>query len=183
MIGRQQEFNLKLNQFFDCLVVGLSFWLGYWLRSAGSRWFHWAELPSFEVFYWQFVLVVPFTPLILERLRYYINPLQKSVAKSLRQLCQGLVIVVVMLLVIATFAKQNTASRAVLGLFPLVAIPLLLIRESMVRSWMRGQIKQGRFRERVVFAGPQMDVDRLIQSLPADQVPSVDLLAGGGNPC
>ena len=86
MIGRQQEFNLKLNQFFDCLVAGLSFWLGYTLRDAGAKWFGWAELPPFERFYWQFVLVVPFTPLILERLRYYISPLQKSVAKSLRQL-------------------------------------------------------------------------------------------------
>jgi len=176
MIGRQQEFNLKLNQFLDCLVMGLSFWLGYWLRWAGSRWFHWEELPSFEMFYWQFVLVVPFTPLVLERLRYYVNPLQKSVAKSLRQLCQGLVLVVVMLLVIATFAKQNTASRAVLGLFPLVAVPLLLIRESLVRTWMRGQIKKGRFRERVVFAGPQLDVDRLIKSLPEDHVQQMDIV-------
>ena len=170
MIGRQQEFNLKLNQFFDCLGVGLSFWLGYTLREAGTQWFGWADLPPFERFYWQFVLVVPFTPLFLERLRYYINPLQKSVAKSLRQLCQALLIVVVLLLVIATFAKQTTDSRAVLALFPVMAIPVLLIRESLVRSWMRGQIKQGRFRERVVFAGPPGDVERLILSIPPEQM-------------
>ena len=176
MIGRQQEFNLKLNQFFDCLVVGLAFCLGYALRDAGTKWFGWAELPPFYRFYWQFVLVVPFTPLILERLRYYVNPLQKNVAKSLRQLVQALVIVVVLLLVIATFAKQSTDSRAVLALFPAVAIPLLLIRESLVRSWMRGQIKQGRFRERVVFAGPLEDVDRLINSLPADHVQQMEIV-------
>ncbi len=177
MIGRQQEFNLKLNQFFDCLAVGLSYWLGYTLRDSGSSWLGWAPVPSFDVFYWQFVLVVPFTPLILERLRYYINPLQKSVAKSLRQLSQGLAIVVILLLVIATFAKQNTASRAVLGLFPLVAIPILLIREALVRVWMRGQIKQGRFRERVVFAGPLEDVERLIQSLPADHLQTMEIVS------
>lgn len=176
MIGRQQEFNLKLNQFFDCLAVGMAFWLGYCLRQAGSVWFGWEGIPEFERFYWQFVLVVPFTPLVLERLRYYVNPLQKSVAKSLRQLCQGLVIVVVLLLVTATFAKQTTDSRAVLALFPLMAIPLLLIRESLVRTWMRGQIRQGRFRERVVFAGPLQDVERLIQSLPADQVQMMDIV-------
>ncbi|MDB6070404.1 MAG: Exopolysaccharide biosynthesis polyprenyl glycosylphosphotransferase [Verrucomicrobiales bacterium] len=177
MIGRQQEFNLKLNQFFDCLVVGLAFWLGYSLRAAGSLWFGWAELPPFERFYWQFVLVVPFTPLILERLRYYVNPLQKTVAKSLRQLCQALVIVVIMLLVTATFARASTDSRAVLGLFPVVAIPLLLLRESLVRTWMRGQIKQGRFRERVVFAGPLEDVDRLIRNLPQDHLQMMDIVA------
>ena len=177
MIGRQQEFNLKLNQFFDCLVVGLSFWLGYLLRDFGSLWFGWLPLPEFERFYWQFVLVVPFTPLILERLRYYVNPLQKTVAKSLNQLSQGLGIVVVLLLVIATFGKQSTESRAVLGLFPAVAIPLLLIRESLVRHWMRGQIQQGRFRERVVLAGPQVDVDRLLLSLPADHLQQMDIVA------
>ena len=175
MIGRQQEFNLKLNQFFDCFAVGLSFWLAYTLRAEGSRWFGMAELPPFERFYWQLVLVVPFTPLILERLRYYINPLQKSVAKSLRQLCQALVIVVVLLLAIATFAKQSTDSRAVLALFPLIAIPVLLIRESLVRTWMRGQIKQGRFRERVVLAGPMGDVERLVQSLAPEQLQLLDI--------
>jgi exopolysaccharide biosynthesis polyprenyl glycosylphosphotransferase len=177
MIGRQQEFNLKLNQFLDCLVVGLAFWLGYSLRAAAAKWFGWLELPSFERFYWQFVLVIPFTPLILERLRYYVNPLQKSVAKSLRQLCQGLAIVVILLIVTAIFAKQSTDSRAVLALFPLLAIPLLLIRESLVRSWMRGQIKQGRFRERVVFAGPLEDVERLIKSLPEDHVQQMDIVS------
>ena len=175
MIGRQQEFNLKLNQFFDCLAVGLSFWLAYTLRAEGARWFGMAELPPFERFYWQLVLVVPFTPLILERLRYYINPLQKSVAKSLRQLCQALVIVVVLLLAIATFAKQSTDSRAVLALFPLITIPVLLIRESLVRTWMRGQIKQGRFRERVVLAGPMGDVERLVQSLAPEQLQLLDI--------
>jgi exopolysaccharide biosynthesis polyprenyl glycosylphosphotransferase len=176
MIGRQQEFNLKLNQFFDCLVVGLAFWLGYTLRAAGTTWFGFEPLPPFERFYWQFVLVVPFTPLILERLRYYVNPLQKSMAKSLRQLVQGLAIVVVLLIVIAIFARQSTDSRAVLALFPLVAVPLLLVRESLVRTWMRGQIEQGRFRERVVFAGPDEDVTRLIQSLPADHVQQMDIV-------
>lgn len=175
MIGRQQEFNLKLNQFFDCLTAGLSFWLGYTIRLTGTAWFGWAELPPFERFYWQFVLVVPFTPLILERLRYYVSPLQKSVAKSLRQLSQGLVIVVVLLLVIATFAKQTTDSRAVLALFPVVAIPLLLLREALVRSWMLGQIKQGRFRERVVMAGPPADVERLLGSLPPEQVQLLEI--------
>ncbi len=177
MIGRQQEFNLKLNQFLDCLAVGLAYWLGYTLRAAGSQWFGWAELPPFERFYWQFFPVVPFTPLVLERLRYYVNPLQKSVAKSLRQLCQALVIVVVLLMVVSTFAKQATDSRAVLILFPAMAIPLLLIREAFVRSWMRGQIKKGRFRERVVFAGPPEDVDRLIASMSAEQVQLLEITA------
>jgi exopolysaccharide biosynthesis polyprenyl glycosylphosphotransferase len=176
MIGRQQEFNLKLNQFLDCLVVGLAFWLGYWLRVAGSKWFGWADLANFDEFYWQFVLVVPFTPLILERLRYYVNPLQKSVAKSLRQITQAVVIVVVLLLVTATFGKQSTSSRAVLGLFPIMAIPLLLIREALVRGWMRGEIAKGRFRERVVFAGPAEDVDRLLKSLPADHVQQMEIM-------
>ncbi|RYD35971.1 MAG: sugar transferase [Verrucomicrobiaceae bacterium] len=178
MLGRQQEFNLKLNQLFDCVLVGTAFWLAYWLRASAAIWFdRVAPLPELARFYWQILLVVAFTPLVLEKLRYYVNPLQKSMAKSLRQLCQGLAIVVILILTIATFARQNAESRAVILLFPPVALPLLLARESMARTWMRGQLKSGRFREQVIFAGPPQDIEKLLKSLPEDHLMQMDIAA------
>lgn len=44
-----------------------------------------------------------------------------------------------------------------------------------MRTWMRGQIKQGRFRERVVLAGPMGDVERLVQSLAPEQLQLLDI--------
>ncbi|MES2708808.1 MAG: sugar transferase [Verrucomicrobiota bacterium] len=178
MLGRQQEFNLKLNQFFDCIVVGVSYWLAYALRSSAASWFSGvAPLPELNRFYWQIILVVSFTPLVLEKLRYYVNPLQKSVAKSLRQLCQGLAIVVILILMIAIFAKQTTESRAVVLLFPPVALPFLLGREALARTWIRGQLKSGRFREQVVFAGPPQDIEKLLKSLPDDHRHQMEIAA------
>ncbi|MDB6132697.1 MAG: Exopolysaccharide biosynthesis polyprenyl glycosylphosphotransferase [Verrucomicrobiales bacterium] len=178
MLGRQQEFNLKLNQLFDCVLVGMAFWLAYWLRASAAVWFdRVAPLPELARFYWQILLVVAFTPLVLEKLRYYVNPLQKSMAKSLRHLCQGLAIVVILILTIATFARQNAESRAVILLFPPVALPLLLARESMARTWMRGQLKSGRFREQVIFAGPPQDIEKLLKSLPEDHLMQMDIAA------
>lgn len=178
MLGRQQEFNLKLNQFLDCVLTGMGFALAYWMRASASVWFPGVPpLPELERFYWQFILVVPFTPLVLERLRYYVNPLQKTVAKSLRQLSQGLAFVVILLLGIAIFAKQTAESRAVVLLFPVVALPLLLARESLARTWMRGQLKSGRFLEKVIFAGPPVDVQKLLDSLPEDHRQQMDIAA------
>ena len=177
MIGRQQEFNLKLNQFTDCLLVCLSFWLGYLLRALGTGWFGWAPLPDFDRFYWQLLIIGPFTPLVLEGLQFYASSFQKTVAKSLRQLCQATVIMVFGVGFIVTFARQSADSRAVLLLFPPIAVPLVLLREALTRKLIRRQIKAGRLRERVIFAGPAKDVQKLIDSLPPEQREEMEVAA------
>src|SRR6187431_3019021 len=99
MLGRRQEFNLKLNQILDSVLLALAFWAAYSLRAyAGDRriFITWERIPSLQEFYWQMLLIVPFTPLVLEKFGFYAHLAQKTVVRSLTQLCQGLLIMVLL---------------------------------------------------------------------------------------
>jgi len=176
MLGRKQEFNLKLIQILDSVLLALAFWAAYALRAHGTKAFGWMAIPALDKFYWQMLLIVPFTPLVLERLGFYSHPAQKTVGRSLKQLSQGLLIMVLMTSVFVAFGKQAAASRAVVLLFPLIALPALLVRELMVRQWLRKQIAQGRWKERVILAGPPQDVEKMLSSFSPAQLAELDFV-------
>jgi len=150
MLGRQQEFNLKIIQIIDSVLLALTFWAAHALRTHGTHVFGWTPIPIVEQFYWQFLLIVPFTPLVLERFGFYTHPAQKTTVRSLTQLCQGLLIIVLLTSVAVTFVQKATVvSRAVVLLFPLLAIPALMVREMLVKQWLRKETAKGRLRQRV----------------------------------
>ena len=176
MLGRKQEFNLKLNQLLDSVLLALAFWSSYLLRAHASHIFGWDPTPAIQEFYWQMLLIVPFTPLVLERFGYYAHPSQKTTVRSLTQLCQGLLIMVLLTSVFVAFGKQVAGSRAVVLLFPALAIPALLLRELLVRQWLRKQIRLGRWKQRVLIAGPPVDVEKLTGSFSKEQLSELDIV-------
>ena len=176
MLGRQQEFNLKIIQIIDSVLLALALWAAHAVRAHGVKVFGWAEIPVLDQFYWQFLLIVPFTPLVLERFGFYTHPAQKTNMRSLTQLCQGLLIMVLLTSVAVAFGQKATGSRAVVLTFPLIAIPALMVREVMVKQWIRKQIAQGRLRQRVILAGPPADVDKLLTTFTPGQIAELDFV-------
>ncbi len=177
MLGRRQEFNLKLNQILDSVLLALAFWAAYALRACAPTFFTtWKTIPPLDKFYWQMLLIVPFTPLVLEKFGYYSHPAQKTTGRSLTQLCQGLLIMVILTSVFVAFGKQAAESRAVVLLFPLIAVPALLLREIVARNWLRKQIRLGQWKQRVLIAGPQQDVDRLFAAFTKEQMAEFDIV-------
>ena len=177
MLGRKQEFNLKLNQIVDSVLLALAFWLAHWLRSQSASWFGWAPTPEIDRFYWQMMLLVPFTPFVLEKFGFYSHVLQKSPLRSCGQAAKGLLIMVLATSLVGFFGKQPAESRAVLLIFPLIAVPALLAREAFARARLRKLVRSGAWKERVVFAGPHADIERLIASLPRAQFEELDIVA------
>ncbi len=176
MLGRRQEFNLKLNQIIDSVILALAFWAAYTLRAYTSVLFGWMKIPEIERFYWQMLLIVPFTPLVLERFGFYAHPAQKTMVRSLTQLCQGMLLMVLLTAVIVTFGQQAVDSRSVVLLFPAIAIPCLLLREVLVKHWLRKQIGKGQWKQRVLIAGPPVDVEKLFASLTREQLAELDIV-------
>ena len=113
MLGRRQEFNLKLNQILDSALLALAFWAAHALRAYAPRFFDWQRIPPLQEFYWQMLLIVPFTPLVLEKFGYYAHPSQKTAGRSLTQLCQGMALMVLLTSVFVAFGQQTAGSRAV----------------------------------------------------------------------
>lgn len=176
MLGRKQEFNLKLNQIIDSVLLALAFWASYVLRAHAATVFDWTPIPPLEKFYWQMLLIVPFTPLVLEKFGYYSHPAQKTTVRSLTQLFQGMIIMVLTTSVFVAFGRQVAESRAVVLLFPLLAVPALLGRQFLARQWLRKQIQLGQWKQRVLIAGPPLDVDRFLSSLTREQLAELDIV-------
>lgn len=176
MLGRQQEFNLKIIQIIDSVLLALAFWAAHALRTHGTTVFAWTPIPNLQNFYWQFLLIVPFTPLVLERFGFYTHPAQKTTVRSLTQLCQGLLIMVLLTSVAVAFGQKAAVSRAVVLLFPLLAIPMLMVREVMVKQWLRKQIAMGRLKQRVILAGPPQDVEKLLLTFTPGQLAELDFV-------
>ena len=176
MLGRRQEFNLKLSQLLDSVLLALAFWGAYVLRAHGTKVFGWMPIPGLDKFYWQMLLIVPFTPMVLERFGYYAHPAQKTTARSLTQLCQGLLIMVLLTSVFVAFGQRAAESRAVVLLFPALAVPMLLIRGLLARQWLKKEIAQGRWKQRVIVAGPRQDVEKLLSSLSKEQLAELDIV-------
>ena len=179
MLGRRQEFNLKLNQIIDSVILALAFWAAYTLRANAPRVFGWHDIlppPALEKFYWQMLLIVPFTPVVLERFGFYSHPSQKTLVRSLTQLFQGMLLMVLLTAVIVAFAQQSTESRSVVLLFSAIAIPALLLREFVVRQWLRKQIAKGQWKQRVLIAGPPVDVEKFFASLTREQLAELDIV-------
>lgn len=176
MLGKKQEFNLKLNQLIDSALLALAFWASYALRDYMTGAFGWLPIPELEKFYWQMLLLVPFTPLVLEKFGYYTDVAHKSTFKSLTQLVQGLSLMVLITAVFVTFGKQSAESRVVLLQFPALAIPIMLVREIVARKWLAKQIKLGRWKLRVLLAGPSEDVDKLLTTFSPEKLAELDVV-------
>ena len=176
MLGRRQEFNLKLNQILDSVLLALAFWAAYALRAHAAPVFDWMKVPPLQEFYWQMLLIVPFTPLVLEKFGFYSHPAQKTVIRSLTQLCQGMLLMVLLTSVFIAFGKQSPGSRAVVLLFPALAIPALLMREMIARQWLRKQVQKGQWKQRVLVAGPPQDVDKLLAFFTREQLAELDVV-------
>ena len=177
MLGRRQEFNLKLNQILDSVLLALAFWAAHALRTYAVTVFPgWKTPPGIQEFYWQMLLIVPFTPLVLEKFGYYAHPAQRTTIRSLTQLCQGLLIMVLLTSLFVAFGKQAAHSRAVVLLFPLIALPALLLREVAARNWLKKQILQGQWKQRVLMAGPPQDIEKLLATLPKEQLAELDIV-------
>ena len=86
MLARKEEISLQLNQIIDSVLLAIAFWFSWWFRFNLTEWAEMVPIKEFSYFLWVMAIVVPFTPLVLEYLGFYFDPLQKSVWDSLRQM-------------------------------------------------------------------------------------------------
>ncbi len=176
MLARKQEFNLKLEQIADSVLLALSFWGAWQLRTSVSVPLQIFAPPPLDKFYWQMLVLVPFTPVALEQFGYYTHPLEKTLLRSLGQLLKCLIAMVLVTALIGLIGKQEAESRAVLLIFPGIAIPALICREALTRWWLKRK-GGSMIKERVILAGPPEDQEKLLASLGPEQVARMDILA------
>ena len=158
MLGRKQEIDLKLNQFVDGLIIAFAFWLSHKMRfeNIGGIWPEDVKIPEFKDFLWLLYITVPFTPLVLELNGYYNNLLQKTVIQSIKQYAKALVLIGVLIGGCVVFLRWGAQSRGVLVLLVFVGGGMLLIKEFLIKKYIRAKVNSGNWHEDVLLVG---DVD------------------------
>jgi exopolysaccharide biosynthesis polyprenyl glycosylphosphotransferase len=172
MLGRRQEINLQLNQLADFMILAASMRLAYWLRVVlGTKLFpSLSDVPPFGEFFWVLAVIAPFTPLILESRGFYSNVISKTLAQSLRQLAATLLRVGVIIGFCQIFLKWQVHSRMVLALTGVIGGAALLVKEAFIKRELRRQLLGGDGgKERVLLAGPQEDIQRMLSRLSDEQ--------------
>lgn len=170
MLGSKQreQFSIQALQLCDAFLVFSAFWVGDKLRPILRPILGMAEggeLGLSEIS-WLLFIVVPFTPLILEMFGFYRNMMRKTVATSLRQLFQCLLLIGVAVAIMVVFFKMAPSSRLVLVVALTLSAVLLLVRDAIVRRTLRKAALEEGNRERVVLAGTPEDVAELLDTMP-----------------
>jgi exopolysaccharide biosynthesis polyprenyl glycosylphosphotransferase len=182
MLGRKQEINLQFSQVLDMLLLLLAFVIAYQVRLSLPGFLFFAEEAITEEpsrFYWQVAIIAPFTPLVLEYFGYYDPPVHKDPWpwRSLLQMFKAALVVGVVIGMVVIFARKYAESRAVLAVHAIVGAGFLLAKEWTVRVYLRRKIQTTGWRERVVFAGSEEDVESLLRALPKGQRDEMAIVA------
>lgn len=111
------------------------------------------------------MVIVPFTPLILEATGFYRNPTATSSWRNFGRIAMTVIVMVCVTALLSLFFKINTSGRSVLVLAPAFITCLLMLRFRIVRSYLRHLNKRENIRESIVLAGEPQEVEKLWHSL------------------
>ena len=177
MISRKQELSLQANQIADGLVLVGAFYIGYALRRYQIIDFDFLpEIPALEGFVWVFVVVGLFGPLLLELQGFYQYPLEKTAARSLRQIAYAGAWLGLILGACVVFLKLGIPSRSAFFIFLLLAPLGLLLREAVYRDIYLRRLRRGEQGEKVILAGTREAMDEILSSLSPVQRLEVDVV-------
>ena len=164
--GKKQVALQAVNQFADAAVLALALYVSYALRRYQIIDFDvLPEIPPVEGFQWMFLVVVLFGPLLLEMQGFYQYPLEKSPARSLRQIVSGGAWLLLVLGACVFFLKLSIPSRSVFVLFIILAPIGLLLREAVYRDIRLRKLRRGAHGESILLAGTPARLEELVDSL------------------
>lgn len=182
MLARKEEISLQLNQIVDSFLLAIAFWFSWWLRYNLPEWganfdLSIYSIQEFSYFLWVMAILVPFTPLVLEYVGFYHDPLQKRVRDSLRQMGQAVIYLGVVIGAAVIFVKVENQSRAVLLIFGAIAAAVLLLRERAYQAFLRYQLRTGQLSQPVVLIGLPEDMETAFNAIPMEQRMEMDVVA------
>src|SRR5262245_20486117 len=116
MLRGQRHIRTQVQKLSDAMLFGVSLWLAHWIRSdnpslavfGGTH-----EIGKFGEYAWLLLLIVPFSPLVLEIHGFYSRPLLASRRRTAWQLLRGCAVSVV-LVILAVFLSKQELSRGVI---------------------------------------------------------------------
>lgn len=173
---RKQLINIQILQIVDAVLVWCGFALAFLFRdpvldfyNSMARPYGWGvfkqSMGSMRDITSFLVVVVPFTPLVLEFLGFYRDPIRTSLGRALWRIVCAMMLMFCIIAIISLFFKINASSRAVLLLAGGIISVLIFLRFCLARSYWRNKQHKQHIKESIVLAGDPAEVEKLLESL------------------
>ncbi|MBX3747793.1 MAG: sugar transferase [Verrucomicrobiae bacterium] len=187
MLRRQRIVRDRIQKVADAALFACGFYLAFLLRSNADDVGNWLvvffgwfggtpEIQPFGQYAWYMLLTVPAAMLLLNQYGFYGRPLVASRRQTLLilfKVCTVLTIGVVLLM----FLTREQLARAVIILFGVFSFVLVLVKEEIVRWWIRSGLEKGQFERRLVLIGTAEDTEGLKRDLSDRERHGIRILA------
>lgn len=162
MLHRQKQLRTSVHMGLDACLFAIGFWLAHWIRShvpieifGGT-----AQIEPFEYYYHIFLLIVPFSALILEGQGFYNRPDSAPRKVTIWCLLKSSIIAVIGL-VLVMFLTRQQLSRSVIILFGVTSFTLVFLKDELLRWWSQSAFGKSQGTQRVILVGVRADAERL----------------------
>ena len=168
---KRELFSTQILQIFDACLVWCAFITADWLRGPLRELFSLPHVDEDGIaqMIWVVYILVPLTPLLLDRLSFYQRLRGRTFARSSERLFRGLFIAAVILGMLTIFAKIGEPRRLILGTGYVLSFIFILIRERLVIHYLEMRTKGGNYGEHVIVAGKPEDVKSFCDKLPDEE--------------
>jgi exopolysaccharide biosynthesis polyprenyl glycosylphosphotransferase len=178
MLARKQELNTQILQVVDALLLAFSLLVAYALRLHSSI----TSLESQQVdplpnYYWLLIVAMLFGPIILEIQGFYQSPVNRTKWKTLEQIARATFVLSIVVGACVIFLKLPLYNRTVPVFFVLIATFLLLVKEQIMVTYLRGRAARGELREPILIAGVPEDIAAFEATFTPEQHLLTDVVA------
>lgn len=163
MLLRQRQLLNKVHALIDATLFGGVFWMAHFIRSLPQLDPD-AVIGDFNKYQWLLLVVVPLTPPLLELQGFYHRAVLASRRQSLAQILRGSAWVSLAIIVAMFFTKQEVA-RGVVSLFLPMVVTSMILKEELMRLWIRSRMAGQEARRRVILIGGDREMNRLDEAL------------------
>lgn len=186
MLRRQRIIRNRIHKLVDGALFAVGFYLAFVLRSNADLVGPWL-MRFFELFggtreiqplgqYQLYVfLAVPAAMLLLALYGFYNRPLvssRRQTALALFKVCTVLTIGVIIIM----FLTRDQLARTVIILFGVFSFSLVMLKEEIVRWWIRSGLEKGYYESRLVLVGTRDDTSALRADLMARDQHSIRIV-------
>jgi exopolysaccharide biosynthesis polyprenyl glycosylphosphotransferase len=179
MLGSQRHIRMKLHQLIDAALFALGFFLAHLVRFQLPTALNLEMYPieSFSAYLWLYMIIVPFSPMLLEAQGFYGHAwsgVNRRVVWQALKVCAMAVIGVILVLFIL---RVHYVARSVIILFGGISFLLLMGRVWLMRRWGSSELGRQQSRRRFVLVGAKEDAERVMADLKGRREGEVEILA------
>ncbi|MDB6038579.1 MAG: exopolysaccharide biosynthesis polyprenyl glycosylphosphotransferase [Verrucomicrobiales bacterium] len=177
MLRRQKQIRAQIQKLLDAALFAFAFWLAHSLLDTGLKvyFFGGAPIERFSDYLWLLLVIIPVSPFLLERQGFYNRPSVASWKTFCWQLFKATSLTVIVV-ISAMFLGKEILARSVIIFFGVISFILVLIKEELIRLWVRTRFGRAQMIKRVILVGAPEDTARVMAELHLNPSPGIEIL-------